>query len=173
MFSPPKISLTVWGIKYICLHLFTVFYLIQPSSKQIICFDFRKQNSVLPIVVYVPCLTWDINLKRNIPMDFSSGIDWQILTFPVNWQIQLVLVIRQLLWGLSYGLLKEPILALLLDFLFAVLIIRDLHIRRMYLSPTTCDNCSPVNGSLRLVTVRILTLNMTGIWAVDINEKIT
>ncbi len=34
----------------ICLHLFTVFYLVQPSSKQIICFGFRKQNSVQPIV---------------------------------------------------------------------------------------------------------------------------
>ncbi len=63
MFSPPKISSTVWGIKYICLQLFTVFYLIQPSSKQIICFDFGKQNSMLPIVFYVPwfivCLDLD------------------------------------------------------------------------------------------------------------------
>ncbi len=33
MFSPPKISLTVWRIEYICLHLCTVSYLIQPSSK--------------------------------------------------------------------------------------------------------------------------------------------
>jgi hypothetical protein len=55
MFSPPKISYTIWGIKYICLHLLTVFYLIQPSIKQIICFDFGKQNSVLPIVLYVLC----------------------------------------------------------------------------------------------------------------------
>jgi hypothetical protein len=29
---------------------------VKPSSKQIICFDFRKQNSVLPIVFYVPWL---------------------------------------------------------------------------------------------------------------------
>ncbi len=57
MFSPPKISWVVSGIKYICLHLFTVFYLVQPSSKQIIYFDFRKQNSVLPIVFYVPYFT--------------------------------------------------------------------------------------------------------------------
>ncbi len=55
MFSPPKIRYTV----YICLHLFTVFCLIQPSSKQIICFDFGKQNSVLLIVSYVPCLCYD------------------------------------------------------------------------------------------------------------------
>jgi hypothetical protein len=40
MFSPPKISWVVAGIKYICLHLLPIFYLIQPSSKQIICFDF-------------------------------------------------------------------------------------------------------------------------------------
>ncbi len=56
MFSPPKISKAVSGIKYICLHLLPVFCLIQPSSKQIICFDFQKQNSVLPIVFYVPFL---------------------------------------------------------------------------------------------------------------------
>jgi hypothetical protein len=54
MFSPPKISWVVSGIKYICLYLLTVFYLIQPSRKQIICFDFQKQNSVLPVVFYVP-----------------------------------------------------------------------------------------------------------------------
>ncbi len=66
MFSPPKISETIPGIKYICLHLFTVFYLIQPSSKQIICFDFRKQNSVLPIVFKVP---W---CKRNRNCNFFS-----------------------------------------------------------------------------------------------------
>ncbi len=49
MFSPPKISWLVSGIKYICLHLLPVFYLIQPSSKQFICFDFQKEKSVLPI----------------------------------------------------------------------------------------------------------------------------
>ncbi len=42
-------------VKYICLQLFPVFYLIQLSSKQIICFDFGKQNRVLPIVLYVLC----------------------------------------------------------------------------------------------------------------------
>ncbi len=52
MFSLPKIRSVVSGIKYICLHLLPVFFLIQLSSKQIICFDFRKQNSVLPIVFY-------------------------------------------------------------------------------------------------------------------------
>ncbi len=53
MYSPPKISWVISGIKYICLHLLSVLYLIQPSSKQIICFDFQK-NCVLPIVLYVP-----------------------------------------------------------------------------------------------------------------------
>jgi hypothetical protein len=53
MFSPPKISWVILGIRYICLHFVTVFYLIQPSSKQIICFDFGKQNSVLP--KSIPC----------------------------------------------------------------------------------------------------------------------
>ncbi len=56
MFSPPKTSLTIQGIKYICLQLITAFYLIQPSSKQIICVEFRKQNSELPIVFYVSWL---------------------------------------------------------------------------------------------------------------------
>ncbi len=51
MFSPPKISWVVSEIKYIILHLLPVFYLIQPSSKRIICFDFRKQNSVLPSIL--------------------------------------------------------------------------------------------------------------------------
>ena len=39
MFSPPKISSTVYGIKSICLLVLTVFYLTQTSSKQILCFD--------------------------------------------------------------------------------------------------------------------------------------
>ncbi len=52
MFSPPKISWVVSGMKNICLHLLPVFYLIQPSSKQIICFDFQKQNSVLWCYLY-------------------------------------------------------------------------------------------------------------------------
>jgi hypothetical protein len=54
MFRTPKISWVVSGIKYIYLHLLLVLYLIQPSSKQIICFDFQKQNSVLLIVFYIP-----------------------------------------------------------------------------------------------------------------------
>ncbi len=62
-FSPPKISCVVSGIKYICFHLLQVFYVIQPSSKQIICFDFRKQNSVLPIVFYVPWWLCKENLE--------------------------------------------------------------------------------------------------------------
>ena len=35
----------VWGIQNICSHLITVFYLTQPSSKRINCFDFEKQNT--------------------------------------------------------------------------------------------------------------------------------
>ncbi len=42
------------------LQILPVFYLIQPSSKQIICFDFWKQNNVLPIVFYVPWLNSSI-----------------------------------------------------------------------------------------------------------------
>ncbi len=73
MFSPPKISWAVSGIIYICLHLFPVFYLIQPSSKQIICFDFWKQDSVLLIVFYVP---WE-ERPKNVVWTFST------LTYPV------------------------------------------------------------------------------------------
>ena len=65
LFSPPKISWVVSGIKYICLHSLTVFYLIQPSSNQIICFDFRKQNSVLPIVFHVPWKDLYIKTSQN------------------------------------------------------------------------------------------------------------
>ncbi len=70
MFSPPKISWVVSGIKYICLHSLTVFYLIQPSSNQIICFDFRKQNSVLPIVFYVP---WKKVYTKSTDADTPSN----------------------------------------------------------------------------------------------------
>ena len=45
MFSPPKLSLTIWGIKHIHLPLLSVFYQTQPSSTQIFCFDFEKQNN--------------------------------------------------------------------------------------------------------------------------------
>jgi hypothetical protein len=38
------------------LFTFTSCFLSNSSSKQIFCFDFRKQNSVLPIVFYVPCI---------------------------------------------------------------------------------------------------------------------
>ncbi len=73
MFSSPKISLTIQGMKYICLRLFTVFYLIQPCSKQIICFDFGKQNSVLPIVLYVPGFKYDVIIWMVLP--WSSWLD--------------------------------------------------------------------------------------------------
>jgi hypothetical protein len=71
MFSPPKISWVVLGIKYICLHLLPVFYLIQPSNKQLICFVLRKKNSVLPILFYVPWLrqrwrSWRRWLSRKV-----------------------------------------------------------------------------------------------------------
>ncbi len=65
MFNPPKISWVVSGIKYICLHLFTVFYLIQHSSKQIICFDFGKKIVCYLIVFYVP---WSKSLKQTLVM---------------------------------------------------------------------------------------------------------
>ncbi len=76
MFIPPKISWVVSGIKYTFLHLIPVFYLIQPSSKQIICFDFCKQNSVLPIVCTlgesnyrVPFLSNTVVLHDNISFE--------------------------------------------------------------------------------------------------------
>ncbi len=64
MYSPPNISWAVWGIKYIfySYFLFSILH-FQPFSKQIICFDIRKQNSVLPIVFYVPWLKGFIYLK--------------------------------------------------------------------------------------------------------------
>jgi len=53
MFSPPKIHNLdcVCGIKYICLFIRTVLCLTQPSNKQMICFDFEKQNSILPYCI--------------------------------------------------------------------------------------------------------------------------
>jgi len=32
MFSPPKISSAISGVKYICLHVFTVFFPTQPFN---------------------------------------------------------------------------------------------------------------------------------------------
>ncbi len=73
MFSPPKISWVVSGIKKnICLHLLHVFYLIQPSSKRFICFDFRKQNSVLPIVFYVPWSKVNISVESKMYLSLIS-----------------------------------------------------------------------------------------------------
>ncbi len=46
------------------MHLLTVFYLIQPSSKQIICFDFGKQNSVLPIALYIPWHNHSLKMSK-------------------------------------------------------------------------------------------------------------
>jgi hypothetical protein len=43
MFALQKISLIIWEMKYICLHLRIVFYLIQPYNKQTICFDLEKK----------------------------------------------------------------------------------------------------------------------------------
>ncbi len=58
---PSKNKLVRLRNKIQFLQLLPVFYLIQLSSKQIICFDFRKQNSVLPMVFYVP---WVILSER-------------------------------------------------------------------------------------------------------------
>ncbi len=55
------------GIKYICLHLFTVFYLIQPSSKQIICFNFGKQYSIL----------WTLNFTLRYKFKYLTCSIWQ------------------------------------------------------------------------------------------------
>jgi hypothetical protein len=80
MFSPPKISWVVSGIKYICLHLFTVFNLIQPSSKQFICFDFGKKIVCYQIVFYVPWLEWvsriSIKLVRWLFLSRFWGENW-------------------------------------------------------------------------------------------------
>ena len=53
--QPPKISQTVKEIKSICLYLLTAFYLTQPSSIQIICFDFKTQDSALPYNIIPWC----------------------------------------------------------------------------------------------------------------------
>ncbi len=66
MFGPPEISWVIWGIKSICLNFLPVFYLIYPSSKQIICFDFWKQKMVLPIF-YVP---WEKSVKNELKVYF-------------------------------------------------------------------------------------------------------
>ncbi len=101
MFSPPKISWVVSGIKYICLHLLPVFYLIQPSSKQINCFDFRKQNCVLPIVFYVPWKKTNKHKKvvwRNFQLNNKKISKW--ILHPI-----LFLDVRQL--KLIDGLFRE------------------------------------------------------------------
>jgi hypothetical protein len=77
MFSPPKISWVVWKMKKHFLQLLPVFYLIQPSSKQIICFDFDsgKQKSVLPMVFYVP---W-FRFCNSLPKKIEAGVKKWIL----------------------------------------------------------------------------------------------
>ncbi len=84
MFSPPKISWVVSEIKYICLHLLPVFYLIQPS---IICFDFRKQNSVLPIVFYVP---WVERERKEFSVESITYLSSQVssFSFPFFWRLE-------------------------------------------------------------------------------------
>ena len=54
---PSNYKLDHLRIKNIFLQLLKVFYQAQPTSKQIICFDFEKQNSVLPKVFYTPDMT--------------------------------------------------------------------------------------------------------------------
>jgi hypothetical protein len=63
-------------MKYICLHLLTVFYLTQQSNKQIICFYLEKQNNALQIVICVP---WNeyrksspVQVKRLNVLTFSQ-----------------------------------------------------------------------------------------------------
>jgi hypothetical protein len=63
MFSPPKISLVVSGMKYICLPLLPVFCLISPPVNKSFFFFFQKQNSVLPIVFYAPWVHWFVGLR--------------------------------------------------------------------------------------------------------------
>jgi hypothetical protein len=79
MLSPPKIShIDSLSNKIHFLHFIPVFYLIQPSSKQIICFEFGKQNSVQPIVFYVPCLrvkaeNENVKTMHNLQLIIVSG----------------------------------------------------------------------------------------------------
>jgi len=37
-----------------CLMTKIYVFLIEPSNKQIICFDFGKQNSALPVIFFIP-----------------------------------------------------------------------------------------------------------------------
>jgi len=46
---------------------------LQPSNKQVICFDFKKQNCVLPIVFNIPC---DLASKYNTLKDTIKRIGW-------------------------------------------------------------------------------------------------
>ena len=55
MFSPSKISLTIYGIKSNCLYLLNVFNLTQPSSKQVIRFDLKNKIVFYLIIFYIPC----------------------------------------------------------------------------------------------------------------------
>ncbi len=95
MFSPPKLSWVISGIKYICLHLLPVFYLIQPSSKQIICFDFRKQNSVLPIVFYIAWFTLClVSLMINTSLRVTyvrSLVVFDLVDSDFEWELDLLL----------------------------------------------------------------------------------
>ncbi len=63
-FSPPKISWVISGIKYICLHFFPVFYLMQPSSKQIVLISENK------IVCY---LYYSMYLFKIVKLIFLLG----------------------------------------------------------------------------------------------------
>jgi hypothetical protein len=80
MFSPPKIS---WVVFWNKIDLLLVFYLIQPPSKQIICFDFQKQNSGLPMVFYVPCAQFPAK-NRNVQVALVIG-GFFIREFAYSW----------------------------------------------------------------------------------------
>ena len=96
MFSPPKLSKTIWGIISFYLDLLTtMFYLTQPSNKQIICFDKKIcKNSALLIVFYIleitdsTRLTWVGFRLRSAPKNVPH-----FRTVPIR------IILRVLYWG--------------------------------------------------------------------------
>ena len=60
----------------ICLNLLTIFNLTNPSSKQNVCFDFEKQNSVLN---YITLRTLIVNRNRVHIFTFfcNTRPDWK------------------------------------------------------------------------------------------------
>ena len=66
MFSPPKISETVLRNKTYFLRLLSVFYVTQPSDKQMICYDYEKQDSALPYSI--------LGLKQESPASLKPPV---------------------------------------------------------------------------------------------------